>query len=302
LGIFDRPLARALPLVPEPVVRRVARRYIAGEDIGAAVDVVRSLNGIGRSATIDVLGEDVLREEEAAAVVAGYLEALAAIEDEGLSADLSVKPSAVGLALGADVCFQNLVRLVGAAAERENQVEIDMEGSRTTSDTLALYRQLRESGHDNVVIVLQAALRRTFDDVLALAPLRPSVRVCKGIYVEPPTVAYRSPDTIRFSFVKAVERLLDQGSFVAIATHDSVLADACLQLVEQRGLSSDRYECQMLLGVRPELGDRLVAEGHPLRVYVPYGRRWYDYSMRRLQANPAVAAAIAAETIRGLGR
>jgi proline dehydrogenase len=301
VGIVDRSLARALPLVPKPVVRRVAGRYIAGEHLAAAVDVVRSLNDVGRSATIDVLGEDVLCEEEAAALVDEYLEALAAIEDEGLRADLSVKPSAVGLRLGADLCFGNLVRLVEAAAERGNQVEIDMEGSRTTSGTLSLYGRLRESGHDNVVIVLQAALRRTFDDVLALSPLRPRVRVCKGIYVEPPTVAYRGPDTIRFNFVKAVERLLDQGSFVAIATHDSALADACLQLVVERGLSTARYECQMLLGVRPELADRLVAEGHPLRVYVPYGRRWYEYSMRRLQANPAVAAAIAAETI-GLRR
>jgi proline dehydrogenase len=302
VGIVDRSFVRALPLVPKPIVRRVARRYIAGDELHEAVEVVRSLNAAGRSATVDVLGEDVSTAEEAETVVEEYLDALTAIAEAGLDADLSVKPSAVGLAVDLDVCFGNLARLAAAARERRNGIEIDMEGSRTTTATLALYRRLRESGHDNVTIVLQAALRRTLDDVHALEGLRPSVRVCKGIYIEPPTVAYRSPDTIRFNYVNAVETLLDQGSFVAVATHDEPLADTCLRLVADRGLGADRYECQMLLGVRPELGNRLVAEGHPLRVYVPYGRQWYEYSLRRLQANPAVATAIAADTFRRLGR
>jgi proline dehydrogenase len=182
-------------------------------------------------------------------------------------------------------------------------VRIDMEDSSTTDATLRLYRELRQEGRDNVGVVLQAMLRRTDDDIAALADLKPSVRLCKGIYVEPPELAYQDFDEVRDAYVRALEALLDAGSYVGIATHDEWLLDEGRRLVAERGLSRDEYEFQMLLGVRPQLGDQLVREGHRLRIYVPFGRHWYAYSLRRLQENPKIAGYIAADTFgRFIGR
>ena len=175
-----------------------------------------------------------------------------------------------------------------------------MEDSSTTSETLALYRELREEGHDNLGVVLQAALKRTLDDVSALDDLRPNVRICKGIYVEPPEISFQEDETVRLNFLDALEALLDLGSYVGIATHDDWLIGEALALVERRGLGRDAYEFQMLLGVRPELGDELVRQGHRLRIYVPFGRRWYEYSIRRLQENPKLAGYLALDTLKRL--
>jgi proline dehydrogenase len=175
-----------------------------------------------------------------------------------------------------------------------------MEDSSTTSETLALYRDLREGGHDNLGVVLQAALKRTLSDVGALADLNPNVRVCKGIYVEPAEIAYQDDEIIRLNFLDALEALFDIGSYVGIATHDDWLIGESLALVERRGLKTDDYEFQMLLGVRPELGDELVRDGHRLRIYVPFGRRWYEYSIRRLQENPKIAGYVALDTLKRL--
>jgi len=175
-----------------------------------------------------------------------------------------------------------------------------MEDSSTTSETLALYREVREEGHDNLGVVFQAALKRTLGDISALGELRPNVRVCKGIYVEPAEIAYQEDETIRLNFLDALGALLDLGSYVGIATHDDWLLGEALALVERRGLGRDEYEFQMLLGVRPELGDELVREGHRLRIYVPFGRRWYEYSIRRLQENPKLAGYVALDTLKRL--
>jgi proline dehydrogenase len=175
-----------------------------------------------------------------------------------------------------------------------------MEDSSTTSETLALYRQIREEGHDNLGVVLQAALKRTLSDIGGLGDLRPNVRVCKGIYVEPPEIAYQEDEIIRLNFLDALEALFDIGSYVGIATHDDWLIGEALALVERRGLGRDDYEFQMLLGVRAELGDGLVRDGHRLRIYVPFGRRWYEYSIRRLQENPKIAGYVAIDTLKRL--
>ena len=180
-------------------------------------------------------------------------------------------------------------------AKRGIFVRIDMEDSSTTDDTLDLYRALRAAGRDNVGVVLQAALRRTLDDIATLADLQPSVRLCKGIYVEPPSVAFQEPDVVRRSFVACLDVLLDAGCRVGIATHDEWLLDQALERVA--GLDDSAYELQMLLGVRADRGRALVAAGHPLRVYVPYGLRWYEYSLRRLQENPKVAGYVARDML-----
>jgi proline dehydrogenase len=300
VAIYDRAIVRLLPAVPKPVVRRISDRYIAGETLDDAEACVSRLNGGGMLATVDVLGEEISREAEARAIAQAYLDVLAAIERERLDANVSIKPTGLGLKLDPGLTRELLGEVVTAAAARGNFVRIDMEDSSTTDATLALYRALREAGHDNVGVVVQAYLRRSARDVAELADLKPNVRLCKGIYVEPPELAFRDPGQVRASFASLLERLLDQGSYVGIATHDEWLLKRALEQVARRKLGRDEYEFQMLLGVRDERRDALVRAGHRLRVYVPYGGQWYAYSLRRLQENPSIAGYIAADTLRRL--
>jgi proline dehydrogenase len=298
--IIDRAIVRALPAVPRQVVKRLSSRYIAGTTLAEACDVVRELNAHGKEATLDVLGEEVTLREEAIGLRDAYRRALDTIEEDGLRSNVSVKLTALGLKLDRGLCRADLTAVVEEAARFDNFVRIDMEDSSTTSETLALYRQIREEGHDNLGVVLQAAMKRTLSDIGGLGDLRPNVRVCKGIYVEPPEIAYQEDEIIRLNFLDALEALFDIGSYVAIATHDDWLIGEALALVERRGLGRDDYEFQMLLGVRAELGDGLVREGHRLRIYVPFGRRWYEYSIRRLQENPKIAGYVAIDTLKRL--
>ncbi len=300
LALLDRAIVRVLPAVPRPVVRRLSDRYIAGPELRDAVAVVRKLNGAGKLATLDVLGEEVASREEALAIRGEYEEAMATIEREGLDANVSVKLTALGLVVDPALCAESVRALVRAAAENGRFVRIDMEDSSTTTATLDLYRELRAEGHENVGIVLQAMLRRTLDDVLELVSLAPNVRVCKGIYVEPADLAYQGEEAIRFAFVEAMAALWEGGAKVAVATHDEWLVDEARRLIEERNLGPERYEFQMLLGVREALADELVREGHTVRVYVPYGLKWYEYSLRRLQENPKVAGYVARDTLRRL--
>ncbi|TML04859.1 MAG: proline dehydrogenase [Actinobacteria bacterium] len=297
MAIFDRAIVRLLPAVPRPVVQKLSERYIAGPELKDAREAVRRINAEGRVATIDVLGEEITTEEEAAAIVRAYQDVFADIERCGLDSNVSVKLTALGLKLGHDLCRDNLRTVVEDAGSRGNFVRIDMEDSSTTDDTLRLYRELREEGHVNLGVVLQAMLRRTLTDIDALADLKPSVRLCKGIYVEPPEIAYQDYEAVRAAFVRALESLLAAGCYVGIATHDDWLLREGRRLVVEHGLGRDEYEFQMLLGVRAELGDELVVEGHRLRIYVPFGRHWYAYSLRRLQENPKIAGYIAADTL-----
>jgi proline dehydrogenase len=297
VAIFDRAIVRLLPAVPRPVVQKLSERYIAGPELKDAREAVRRINAESKLATIDVLGEEITTEEEAAAIVRAYQDVFADIERCGLDSNVSVKLTGLGLKLGHDLCRDNLRTVVEDAASRGNFVRIDMEDSSTTDDTLDLYRELREEGHENIGVVLQAMLRRTQSDIAALADLKPSVRLCKGIYVEPPDLAYQDFEAVRASFVRALEALLDAGCYVGIATHDEWLLAEGRRLVAEHGLAREAYEFQMLLGVRAELGDELVIEGHRLRIYVPFGRHWYAYSLRRLQENPKIAGYIAADTL-----
>jgi len=301
--LLDRAIVRLLPAVPRPVVQRFSARYIAGATLPEAVQTVKELNADGKLATIDVLGEEITHENEARAIAEAYRGVFAEIDHERLDSNVSVKLTALGLHLSYDLCRENLEHVLRDADARGNFVRIDMEDSTTTDETLRLYRELRESGHDNVGIVLQAYLRRTLDDVHSLADLRPNVRLCKGIYVEPSSIAFTDHDAVRASFVRCLDALLDEGAYVGVATHDEWLIGEALARVHERELTQDAYEFQMLLGVRVERGTELVAEGHRLRVYVPYGEHWYGYSLRRLQENPAMAGTIARATVgRAFGR
>ena len=303
MTLLDRAIVRLLPAVPKPVVQRFSARYIAGATLPEAVRTVKGLNAAGKLATIDVLGEEITHEDEARAIAEAYRGVFAEIERERLDSNVSVKLTALGLHLSYDLCRENLEDVLHEAAARGNFVRIDMEDSTTTTETLQLYRELRESGHDNVGVVLQAYLRRTLDDVRALADLRPNVRLCKGIYVEPPSIAFTDHEAVRASFVRCLDALLDGGAYVGVATHDEWLIGEALARVRGRSLPPGDYEFQMLLGVREDRATELVAEGHRLRVYVPYGEQWYGYSLRRLQENPAMAGTIARATVgRAFGR
>jgi proline dehydrogenase len=301
--LLDRAIVRLLPAVPRPVVQMFSARYIAGTTLADAVQVVQRLNGEGKLATVDVLGEEITREEDARSIAQAYRDVFDEIEHDHLDSNVSVKLTALGLGLSYDICRANLVDVVRQAAEDRSFVRIDMEDSSTTDDTLRLYRELREAGHENLGVVLQAHLRRTFDDIHALADLKPNIRLCKGIYVEPSSIAFTDADAIRANFVRCLDALFDLHAYVGIATHDEWLIQQALRGVAERGLRADEYELQMLLGVREERASELVKAGHRLRVYVPFGEQWYAYSLRRLQENPAMAGTIARATVgRMLGR
>jgi proline dehydrogenase len=295
VSVLDRVFVRLLPAVPRPVVQRVSAPYIAGATLDDARRTVAGLNAEGKLATVDVLGEEVTKPVEAEAVATAYHAVLDAIAGDHLDANVSVKLTALGLKVDLDLCRSLLATVVADAAARGIFVRIDMEDASCTDDTLLLYRELREARRENVGIVLQSCLRRSLDDVAALADLRPSVRLCKGIYLEHPSIAYQGRDEIRESFVRILDALLEAGCYAAVATHDEWLLERTLERVS--GMGREEYELQMLLGVRERRASELVEAAHRLRVYVPYGDRWYEYSLRRLKENPAVATMIAKATL-----
>jgi proline dehydrogenase len=300
VSLLDRAVVTLLPAVPKPVIRRISSRYIAGPSLDDARRVVAGLNAAGKLATVDVLGEEVAHASEAEAIAAEYVAALDVFERDDLDANVSVKPTGLGLKLDYDLCKRNVEAVIAAAEPTNRFVRIDMEDSSTTDDTLRLFRELRDEGHARVGPVLQASLRRTVADAATLAGA--SVRICKGIYVEPESIQFRDDHEVRVSFVQTLATLLDGGCYTAIATHDEWLVDRALDTIANRGLDPTAYEFQMLLGIRADLGDRLVREGHRLRIYVPYGRQWYEYSLRRLHENPKIAGYVAGDIGRSFFR
>jgi proline dehydrogenase len=298
MGILQRLVVAMLPLVPRAVVARVARRYIAGETLDEAVVKVRELRSEGCEATVDVLGEFVTRIEQARGTCEEYLRAVRALRDASLPANASVKLTAFGLLLDGEECARLVERVVLEARDAGGFVRIDMEDSPCTDRTLALHDALAARGLP-VGAVLQARLRRTPKDAERLSAAGASVRLCKGIYLEPEEIAHTSFEGIRAAFLENLGILLRGKGRVAIATHDALLVERAEAMLRQLAVPRARYEFQMLLGVLPSLRRSLVAKGHPLRVYVPYGTEWYAYSTRRLRENPEVAGNIVRAMFRG---
>lgn len=290
MELINRLVVKTLPLVPKPLVRRVADRYIAGDTIEDAVRLVCQLNQKGMMATLDVLGEHISKKAEAEATAANYLEALEAIHREKLDSNISIKLTAFGLKLDFDFCLNNVRRVVQRAQELKNFVRIDMEDSTCTTGTLRVYDLLRKEFH-NVGTVIQAYMRRALVDIRQLmhngAPT--NIRLCKGIYVEPRHVAYKNRELINKNFTFLLTELMRKKAYVGIATHDERLAWDGMRLVDRLKIPREAYEFQMLLGVDEELRDSIVQAGHRLRIYVPFGKAWYAYSVRRLQENPQIA-------------
>ncbi len=292
-SLLHRAVATVLPAVPRPLVWRVSRRYIAGTSLEDAFRVIAELNTKRIIATIDVLGEDSMGPDQVAASRDLYLEALESIAARKLDSNVSIKLSEMGLRFDTDLCRRTMEELVTAAAANDNFVRIDMEDSSVTEVTLAIYRELRRN-HANVGTVIQSCLRGSEDDVKALLADGPThLRLCKGIYREPEDIAFQDPDEIRASFRRILELLLCGGAVkVGIATHDLELIDHALTFLETHDIPRERYEFQMLLGVAERTRTALVANGHPLRVYVPFGESWFPYSVRRLRENPQIAGHI----------
>ena len=287
MNLFDSLVSSSLPLVPTPIIKKVASRYVAGETLEEALDQVSRLNAEGASATLDVLGEDVARAEEAEAFVEAYLRALEGIDRRKLDSNISIKLSAMGLKLDAALAESNFRRVAGAAARLGIFVRIDMEDSSVTQATIDLFRRVRKDV-PNTGIVLQAYLRRTQADVAQAIQEKWSVRICKGIYIEPPGIAFREPDLIRRNFAYATDRMLAAGIPLGIATHDEAMVLEALHSIERHRADRGSYEFQMLLGVTRGLRGLILAAGHRLRVYVPFGKAWKAYSLRRLKENPAI--------------
>ena len=280
--------------MPESVVWLFSKKYIAGKTLQSAVDTVKELNSKGIHATLDVLGESIKTKEEAIDAKIKALEVFDVIVKNKLLANLSIKPTQMGLAIDKELAYQQILELVKRGNEINNFVRIDMEDSPYTDLTFDVYKRIYEE-YSNVGVVLQAYLKRTYNDAIVLNKLGTNYRLCKGIYVEPSTIAYKDKQAIRDNFMKCLELMLKNGNYVGIATHDKYLIDKTYELIKTMNIPKDMFEFQMLLGVREDLRDKINKDGYKIRIYVPFGEDWYRYSMRRLQENPQLAGHIVKE-------
>jgi proline dehydrogenase len=268
-------------------MRLGAARFVAGETLDQCLAVLANLNAKGLHANTTLLGEDVESRREAESVVAEFRKVLDRIGERGLRANLAVKLTHLGLLIDEELAFENVAALADHAAGLGNFVRIDMEHSSVVDATLRIYGRLRESGRENVGCVLQAYLYRTPNDLESLLPAAPNMRLVKGAYLEPPDIAYPKKPDVDTAYRKLLERALTGGAYVAIATHDEKLIEHSIRLADRLGIGRDRFEFQMLYGVRPQLQRDLVARGFKVLVATPYGPEWYPYLMRRLAERPA---------------
>ena len=283
-----------------PVTRGMVARFVAGETLEEALGALEALRRAGLRTTVDVLGEAVTSVDAATAAADEYLAALDALAARGLDRNVSVKLSQMGLGLEGQTCRANVRRIMERAAEHDSFVRIDMEDHATTDATLALWRELRpiNAGRGDSGVVIQAALRRSPADIDQLIAEGARIRLCKGAYVEPATVALPDKADVDAAYASLMERLLRDGTFPAIATHDERLIARAVAFVRDHGIAPDRFEFQMLFGVRRDLQERLVRAGFGVRVYVPFGTQWYPYFMRRLAERPANVAFVLRSILR----
>jgi len=289
MNLVNQLILSMIQLLPRSVVKRFAMRYIAGEGLDDAVRVVREINLKKMTGTIDVLGENVSTRGKSLAAVRECEEVLHSIQKNHLDANLSIKLTQFGLKMDEEFCYSNVRRLLEIASGYKNFVRIDMEDSSTTGATLKLYERLRSDGLANMGVVIQANMRRSLEDVQRLIPMKASIRLCKGAYLEPESIAFKNREEIRLSYLKLLKILLEWKCYVGIATHDDFLIESAYQYIQEMNLAKSDYEFQMLHGVRTKLRDQIVAHGHRLRVYVPFGQYWYAYSIRRFKENPQIA-------------
>ena len=288
MNFLNQLIVKFVKLLPQPVVYVFAKRYIAGVKLDDAVRVVKELNAKGIVATMDVLGEAVSTKKESEDAKKECLEVLDTINKNKLNANLSLKPTQLGLAIDEQFCFEQVTEILERAKSYNNFVRIDMEDSPYTDVTIKLFNRVREK-YNNVGIVVQAYLKRTLNDVKELDKSGTNYRLCKGIYVEPAEIAYKEYHRVRENYLDILKQMLDDGNYVGIATHDDYLVESSYKILKEKNITKDKYEFQMLYGVKESLRDRINKDGHKIRVYVPFGEHWYKYSIRRLQENPNMA-------------
>src|SRR4030042_1658859 len=286
MNLANQFILSAIQLLPKPLVKRFAMRYIAGEKLDDAVRVVKGIHSKQMMGTMDVLGENVSTREESLGAVRECEEVLHSINKHHLDANLSINLTQFGLKIDEEFCHSNVKRLLEIASGYNNFVRMDMEDSSTTSETLELYGRLRSEGFENVGVVIQTNMRRSEEDVRKLVTMKSNIRLCKGAYIEPEAIALKGKEEIALNYLKLLKMVLKGKCYVGIATHDDFLIGEAYQTIQEMNLQKSDYEFQMLHGVRMRLRDKIVADGHRLRVYVPFGRYWYAYSMRRFKENP----------------
>ena len=295
--MINKLITKLLPLMPKKLVWIFSRKYIAGETIDDAIRVCRTLNSQHIKITIDLLGEFISRLDEATENKNAYLEIIERFRKEKIDGNYSLKPTSFGLLIEPEACYRNIREIVVKAAAHGNFVRVDMEDSQCTDLEIALFRKLHTEFPDHVGLVLQAYMKRTLNDIKSLNELHNSetplnFRLCKGIYVEHETIAFKKYREINDHYLEDLEYMFQQGMYPGIATHDKTLVEGAFSLIEKYKVPKENYEFQMLYGVTPELRKSIVDKGHSMRVYVPFGKEWFGYSTRRLKENPKMATHI----------
>lgn len=295
--MLNKLIANLIPHMPRKLIWVFSKRYIAGERIEDALRVSKELNSRGIEVTIDLLGEFITNLQEAEENKNRYIKIIERFTSENIRGNFSVKPSMFGLLLDTSVCYGHLRDLVSLAAEKNNFIRIDMEDSQCVDAEIELFLKLHREFPRQVGLVMQAYLRRTANDLQSFASSGEesslfNFRLCKGIYVEPEQIAFKDYQETRDHFLEDLEYILSQGMYAGIASHDKYLIDGALKLLLKYQTPKDRCEFQMLYGVSPELRQSLVKAGYRMRVYVPFGKEWFNYSTRRLKENPKIAGHI----------
>jgi len=291
---FNRIIATILPFMPKGFVWIFSKKYIAGKKIDQAISIATELNATGSMVTIDLLGEFITQLDEATKNKDEYLDIIEQVEKHKINGNYSLKPTMFGLLLDEEACYQNIREIVKKAAEHNNFVRVDMEDSQCVDMEIKLFRRLKAEFPKNVGLVLQAYLKRTKKDIedmldLNTKELPVNYRLCKGIYVEPEKIAYKKYEEINKHFLIDLEYMFQQGIYPGIATHDVKLVEGAYELIEKYKVPNEKFEFQMLYGVTPGLRQSIIDKGYRMRVYVPFGEKWFAYSTRRLKENPRMA-------------
>ncbi len=295
--MFNKMIAAMLPYFPKKLIWIFSKRYIAGETVEDAIRASKELNAQGIKVTIDILGEFIKNLDEAEKNKVEYIELIDRVQKENIDGNYSLKPTMFGLLLDKEVCYTHIREIVAKAASYNNFIRVDMEDSPCTDMEIDIYRRLKAEFPKNVGLVVQAYLKRTYQDINNLMDIHTTdtplnYRLCKGIYVEPAAIAYKKYEEINQHFLEDLEYMLKNGVYPGIATHDKPLIDGAYKLIEKYNVPKNMYEFQMLYGVTPELRNSIVAKGHTMRIYIPYGKQWFGYSTRRLKENPKMASLI----------
>ncbi|MBK6912228.1 MAG: proline dehydrogenase family protein [Ignavibacteriales bacterium] len=291
MSVFNHIIVKATELLPKSIVGYFAKKYIAGESLEQAVTLVKLLNSKNIFTTMDVLGESIKNKDEAIAAKNEALKVLDAIQKNNLKSNLSIKPTQMGLSISEDFAYSQVEELVVKAKGMGSFVRIDMEDSSTTDTTINLFKRLNQK-YDNVGIVIQSYLMRSMNDIRELNKLGTDYRLCKGIYIESPAIAYKDKQKVRENYLDLLKLILKDGNYVGIATHDDYLVEHAYQLIKEMNIPKDKFEFQMLLGVKENLRDKINNDGFKIRIYVPFGKDWYAYSIRRMKENPHIAGQI----------